>query len=368
MKKTIFAVLLMAVYAQGTIRYCAYNGNDENDGTSRALAVLTLQKGLDVSVGVDSLLVCYDTILSTQTDMVGIKRGGTAPATLTAPFRVIGCDTAGNVRASGYTTIRASASLADGLVWFADSADFTYLQGFDFDGNNSAAFCARTENSVNVYGCKIDNCKVHDAINNGLLFRVGTSGKMVFTIKNTEIYSNGADGCGWIAENLSGINYLGCYIHDNVGNGAVSSAVGSTIYNCIFARNGKAGLKIDATASVKNIIGNLFFDNDSSGINLYSSPTFCQLKNNIFLANGQVDGHAINFNGADLSNVNEIEFNCSWGNANHTSMTPDTLPGIGNVYADPLITDTTAGQENFSLQSASPCKNTGFQNLFLGGN
>lgn len=361
MKKIFYVILLLSFNVIATHRYCAPTGNDDNDGTTLEQAVLTIQKGFDVSVGIDTLFICYDTFVNTKTDTLGVKRGGTLPATLISPFRVVACSTNGSIRTNTYTTITASTALADGLWYFTDSSDYTYVQWFDFDANNNAKYSIRTENSTKVIACMFGNCKFHKAKDYGVLLRVVSTTTSNWSFEQCAFYDNIGSGIGWTTAKASYIKLRYCSSYNNGGNGFVVSH--GTVIGCLAYKNGLSGFYFDSD------VGDYFINkcvssyNGNSGMLFYASVSGKYVIKNCILSNNT--NYAINSSNGSFNRFLESSNNCSYLNAHHFDGVIDTLPGLNNIYADPLFVNTTDNNEDFRLQTGSPCLHVAQKNIFI---
>jgi hypothetical protein len=116
-------------------------------------------------------------------------------------------------------------------------------------------------------------------------------------------------------------------------------------------------MAIQSYAYGSYIANNIFFKNTGAGIafnTVTDSLIGLILINNIFRSNSTYGVSVLNNVGIALFDYNCFSNNTS-GNYNKGA-----LPGTHDVLSDPLFTSEVSGFEDFTLQSGSPCINTGF--------
>jgi hypothetical protein len=136
------------------------------------------------------------------------------------------------------------------------------------------------------------------------------------------------------------------------GNGVYLQAASSAIIknNCIVG-NGKSGITTITgynDGSRSSIINNVIASNSNDGVYSSNVTYVVGLANNIIVNNGGYGLHCYYNNGTN--SYNDIFSNTSGSYSTATA-------GTGDISQNPLFVDAANG--NYTLQSTSPCKNTG---------
>lgn len=218
--------------------------------------------------------------------------------------------------------------------------------------------------SSSLGGCAVtfDSCRIDHGNSNGVRIENSTT-SAVYVFSHCLIDSNGGDGIGINADGRGGCKIFFCNISYNDGDGVEDDANSTTpkqmyVGNVIY-KNGAAGIKLRTTGSGCTFLSNVFFANVDA-INISSNAVMKSLviMNNIFRSN---TGYALNTNTGSFGIFVAADYNCYSNNTTgDIDINSDTPPGHNNVTSDPLFTNETIGSEDFTLQSSSPCKNTGF--------
>jgi hypothetical protein len=290
-----------------------------------------------------------------------------SPAAKAADFitmRVAGTATAGFITFRGKTGVRPQLVVTNttqcvetsvgGLWWF---------ENLEFIQQGASGTCVNISSSN---GCVIKDCKISDSGGAG----IATSG--VVRIISSEI-----TGCGGDAISLSGSSVLqivkGCNIHDNTGKGIVSSGNNPNVqalFNIIDSNGGQGIHLSGASTSIAHsswIEHNTIYGNGDSGLQIDDADTIANIANNIFQDNGNAAGEFnVEWVAGDAQKASLHGWNCFYhqgggGGANLSGLTTDAT----EITTDPLFTNPGSG--DFTLQSSSPCKATGYPGQFLGG-
>lgn len=154
---------------------------------------------------------------------------------------------------------------------------------------------------------------------------------------------------------MSGVNnpdgnlFMWNYCHDNGAAGQNWRRAGSCFF-CIFDSNSGSGVNGGAYSGPK-YVGNIFYNNTgatSDGLNTADGQTTQLAVNNISVSNGRY--------GFNISTIYLFDYNCY--NANGTSGLNGITAGTHDITSSPSFTDAANG--DFTLQTGSPCLNTGF--------
>ena len=254
----------------------------------------------------------------------------------------------------GYTGSRAEANLNDRPIFNGNGVDYTVLiadQAYNEFRNLKITNSTRYGCSPTGLGLIFKNCRFYSC---GL---DGTSGGSVTypVFIGCEADSNSRYGFN---HSNSGGTMINCYSHDNadVGYFIFGSRQGAGFIGCISESNSSHGFLIDGATGNRVIYGCIAYNNTgtSDGIYLnYSSDQGICLINNISMNNGRYG-----FNKDTGCTINLFDFNSYYGNA--TAGLNNITAGSHDITTDPLFTAPTANPPDFTLQSASPCKDAGF--------
>lgn len=140
------------------------------------------------------------------------------------------------------------------------------------------------------------------------------------------------------------------FMYNNSNNG-IECWMGAypTIVNNLMIGNAEDGICIGHNA-YPFICNNTIYINGDCGIGCYGNSTPI-IKNNIIVANGT------GIRGRDLA-IPEISYNDVWGNNDGLDY-DGCLPGDGDISEDPLFISPGSPDENYHLQSGSPCIDMG---------
>ena len=336
----------------------ATGGSDANDGLSFANGWATLQYAFDNLSAGDNLYICSDDSNKfTVTAQIDID---TTSGAATNRIRVIGADLVDGSAydGSGFAYITTASSIT-ALIVIASSMNYYSITDIHLDGGGSGNATHCIENSstgANAnwqwYNCRFTNADSH----------------------NISIYSRGEVDEPWIFENCeidSSVNVSGIYPQSTLNRAYVN------IINCIIRDNDEYGAYVGVTLDVVIIIkGNVVYGNGLIGINILSGTNVqAIICNNVFHGNGG-DGFKSNcflgyfknniFSnnggyGAFITDIDYVIFadkNCYYNNTSG-DMDVGTPPGSNNITSDPEFTNISAGSEDFTLKSTSPCIDSG---------
>lgn len=364
----LLSVSMLASSNQWFVR--SSGGNDANTGQSFAQGLATTQAGLDSVRAGDTLWLCGGPFTLTATDTVDMDGGGNASATTTTPIHIFGADGSGNSRDNASRTeITTASTLARGLWEILPAADFINCRDLEFDaggvGNGEYAIYVSAEGAI---AWTWDNCTFHDADNHVIYLTVHLSfGEQRWLFDRCEVYNGGLGGTGGGIEALSSSRgkfcLNRCSVHDNAGDGVtIGGSICLWVKNSLIYDNGDDGLYCPYDAGDGMLIeGNVFFGNGGDGVDIDINMNQLKFVNNIMRSN---TGYGMNTNSGSFYTYRNVHHNCASNNtAGAIDINGGTLIGLGNVTSDPLFTSETDGSEDFSLQSGSPCKNTGWDNV-----
>lgn len=329
-------------------------GSDGNAGTSFAAAWATIGKAIlaaSVNAG-DRIIVCADgTHLPTST----VTWDGTSEAGTSAdPILMVGGNgTTGAI--DGTIATISGASLGGGAHLFQwtdatkDNWIFQNLRLTAAPGNNLHAGVDASATCIN---CEIDNagghgaaleanawrfvdCNIHDNTTCGITTITATAGVGSWFVFNSAIHHNGSHGVN-MRGNANSFHYS--LLYRNGGDGIrIEQRHGTLVVNgCIFALNTGDGLGNSGSTSL--------------------TGTLYGVTNSIFYQNGAYGFSFVAYE-PDVD-ITVLDRNCYFGNT--TAATDFTLPGSADITEDPLFTNTSDGSEDFTLQSASPCRGVGY--------
>lgn len=366
MIKRMLLVLVIVGVANATTWYVrASGGNDANNGTAHATAFATIQVGLDSAKSLDTIRLCGDLFTETKTDSVDMNGGLHTAPDKDGRVLVIGCDADGTPKTgTNKTKITTSATLADGLIYVV--APYWSWQNIEFNGGGlgKAEFCINTV-ADNAYGHQFSNSRICKADDAGVNYRIYNSNETAWMFTNCEIDSNGLNGTGdgfnLTSPSRGNLTLIGCLVHDNAGNGVeVGGSVVLWAVRSAFYDNGGDGYQVQTGSAWVLIDGCVAFSNGGDGFEFPNVDMCISFTNNISRSN---TGYGVKTNtlAAGAKYYYQWSDNCV---SNNTAGAIDafggTFPGAGTVTADPLFVSEADGAENFQLQAASPCKNTGY--------
>jgi hypothetical protein len=361
------------------VRYVrATGGSDSNAGDTFVNGWATLAYAFNagnanrIAAG-DTLAVCGDTGSNVFTLTASLSPAFAAAPTYAAPVYFLGYDASGNPLTNGsFVKITTASALGNGLLNPTSTTTCAYMKFsniyFDGGGSGKANYTVYTTTD-NYTGFVFDNCRFTNSSSYGINARMTLGVGTAWRFFQCEIDNNGKAGTSggfYSSSTASGAVYMrGCKIHDNNGPGVQFGDCGFFINNLVYKNTGDG---IKSTQAGSSSIGsafeqNVFFGNTGDGLDLNASTFHISIVNNIFRSNG---GYGIQANSMDIDRMNTalVTNNCSHNNTSgHISINGGVLPGLGNVTSDPLFTSESAGSENFTLQSTSPCINSGYNPL-----
>lgn len=303
----------------------------------------------------------------------------------------------GRVTLAGLTGNEAALQAGDEvIVNNSPAASASTLLTFRTNGSLSAGFiklkgktgvrpvfnCTSTPNAIDVNNSDmiwIENIEVdQDGASGNAINNIG-QGSVLFNVKIVDAGNDGIDinedgvriigceisGCGGDAidsANLAFIQIVGCYIHDNTGNGWNSGATitRSVLIDNIFDTNGGSGINLSGAPSALNsclvIYGNTFYGNGAHGITASDGDHSALLMNNLFLDNGNTGSEynlnwPISFHLSNFGNWNIFSQNGGAGGTNLNNYTAQS----NDLTSNPDINTST-----FLPNSGSPAKAAGF--------
>ena len=334
-------------------------GSDGNSGLSFALGWATIQYAADnASAAGDIVLICDDgTHLPTATVDFNTNAGAKNNPIVFRGASATGVDN-GTIATISGASLPATTDLFN-LNISALAIKFELLRITAATRVNILIGTAFNEGLAIFRDVRIDN-----AATDGILDSESATTKLTIFI-NCEIDSNGDKGLESVGVARGGHKMLNCSIHDNTGDGIEENiplaSPKSEYVGCLFYNNGGSGLNSITGGFPAVLIHNcIFFNNTNDGITFNSTITYnygLVVTNNIFRSNG---GYGINTNTGILGQFAYADYNCL---SNNTSGAIDinagVAPGSNNVTTDPTFTNETAGSEDFTLQSGSPCLDVG---------
>ncbi len=210
---------------------------------------------------------------------------------------------------------------------------------------------------LDIINCIIDSATSHNFYS--------ISSASIHRFYKTDIYgSTGGSGIDVNVAARGGYSFYRCSIHDNNSHGVRDGASNVrtkqfNIIDSLIYDNGGDGLNLEllgANYILPCIRGCVFFGNTGDGVAISNTAGDLIFENNIGRSNG---GYFINTNTGTIKQIKSCKNNCSHNNTSgHIDINGGTLPGTGNITADPLFTSEVDGSEDFSLQAGSPCLNT----------
>lgn len=295
-------------------------------------------------------------------DTVLVNNSPAAAATTIFTFAVAGDSTSGYAKVVGKIGTRPVFNTTNTASCVTASVAYAWLENveLDQDGASGVAFTAAANS-------RLVNVKISDCGGNGV------SLSSAVAVLHSEITGAGGDALN--AGNVGLIEIVGNYIHDNTGDGLETAVTNAstltTILFNIFDTNGGRGIAITGAAVAGTgpvfIWNNVLYVNGNSGIEVTDADSAVFMENNIFQDNGNAAGE---YNAEWLAGAAELigyhGYNCFYhqgggGGANLLGLTANAT----EVTTDPLFTNPGSG--DFTLQTSSPCKATGFPGQFLGG-
>lgn len=326
----------------------ASGGSDLNSGLSFSDAWATIAHAEAAAVANDEIRICADGV---HTPSATVVVNGPSMS-LDEKIRFIGANSIGEIDGTK-AVIDGTLTGSNGCLQIADDDGYVFenlhIVNAAHSGINVSS--SATEARLAIVGCEINDCNGH-----GVLISATGDYKNV-KIVNCEIHNNGDNG---VSGQLTHVSILHSKIYENDAYGVSSSTVDSMmeiIGNAIYS-NGSSGVTIASNSRGMVIVNNVFYNNSGHGLYLNTvQSTVNVVYNNIFRSNS---GYAIFCVSTGINQFYSLDFNCFSGNITGIiNINGGVIPGINNLYDDPLFTSELAGSENFNLQDSSPCKDTG---------
>lgn len=235
------------------------------------------------------------------------------------------------------------------------------ILGFTFDQDGASGSIINGSGA----GWLVSSNKVIDCGGTAFL-PTGSAWKFI----NNEI--TGAVDAVTISASAGGL-VMGNYIHDNTGSGVTFSAVGpqgTVAFNIIESNSGKGVLISGASttqAHLVSLINNTIYGNGDSGLEVTDADTVVAIRNNIFSENGNAAGEFnVEWSAGAAENVGFHGYNLFFhsgggGGANLSGLTTNST----ELTTDPVFANAAGG--DFSLDTTSPAKATGFPGTLLSG-
>ena len=295
-------------------------------------------------------------------DTVIFNNSPAAAAAVIWTFRTAGDSVTGPVTIKGKTGVRPVFNTTDTNNCVASAVAYSRIENIEIDQDGATGHGINTTGS----NCVCLNIKVSDAGGNG----VTTTGAGSVVI-GCEISGCGADGINY---NGSQGTFIGNYIHDVTGDGIELS--GTTprgqILNNIIDTCAARGIYLSGSVSTGGlpsvIYGNTVYGCGNSGLEITDADNYVVLLNNIFQDNGNAAGEynvewvAGSHEASGSLHYNNIFYHQGGGGgANLLGLTVNSTEAI----TDPLFTDPSNG--DFTLQTLSPARATGYPGIFVGG-
>lgn len=345
-----FVLFMLAIFC---IAYSGkkYTTHDASGGDGSLLSPWTIQEGVELINGEDTLFVCASGRYTPDTSLLF---NDSAWSATNAPL-IRGCAADGTD--DGTTPVISGESCdADVDLIYIDFLN-TNIRFENLRLTGAKRYGISITNNCGDPLLKFKNITVDSSVSHGFYTDEGSLARS--TIAFCEFSYNGGRGItgSGASRPLPDISY--CLIHHNGSDGAYGGGsyqkafVGNIVY-----KNGGIGYFTDTDGS--KILGNTFFRNTSDAIQFDDATKYSILVvNNISAWNG---GYFINLDGSPINGLGLVTNNTSYENTSG-AISSGVLPGVSNVTTNPLFVDTTDGSEDFNLQAASPCKNTGAKNV-----
>lgn len=229
---------------------------------------------------------------------------------------------------------------------------------------------ASSGNAINTSaGWWIINTKISDAGTSG----ISNSGGTAYLV-NSEITNTVGDG----VNSSTSFVVINSYIHGTGGDGIQLTGANTSLAmtNSIVAGAGARGVYISGASTVttfsSNLIGNIIYGSADSGLEITDADTVLVMQNNIFMENGNAAGEynvewaagSGEFSGIHAYNT-YYHSNCQGSGTGGPACVSGLTVASTELTSDPLFTN--AGSGDFSLQTGSPARATGYPGAFLGG-
>ena len=352
MKRYVLLLLLcVANIFSATYYVRSTDGDDGDDGLTVGNAWATVQYAFDNTTAGDIVLVCAD---GTHTPTATIDIDNTNIVTGANPLTVRGCAADGTD--DGTVATITGASISSNYI-FNYNVSGIAVRCSNLRLTASTSTAAYIQSTVDAAVISFDNCQFDNASGAGVTINESSQTCVVmFTF--CEFNNNGTYGSGNATSARGGGYYKYCSFHDNTSHGIYERGrYGKVVVDdCLIYDNGGDGILYDEASYDIKISNSVVFGNTGDGIEL-ASGSYAKIINTIIRSNG---GYGVNKNSGNIGELYYFDYNCSHNNTSgHIDINSGNLPGSNNVTSDPKFTSETNGSEDFTLQSDSPCKNTG---------
>ena len=301
-------------------------------------------------------------------DTVQFNNSPAAQAATVWTFRTAGTSAGGNVKVVGKSGTRPVLTVTGTNNGVASAVAYSWLENVEIvqQGASGVAVAFSGANGV------VMNVKASDS--GGASISVSGSNSAVI---GCELSGSGDNGISCGASSPVMVAY--CYIHDNAARGinvTLTSGMTTLLYN-IFDSNVGRGISlapssVAAGVAYAIIIGNTVYGNNQDGLLATDgggtgNDYYVSLYNNIFKDNGDagteynINWSAGNFNLTSFGDYNIFNISGGLGGGNLNGYTANT----NDLTTDPLFGSAATG--DFSLQTTSPAKASGYPGVFLGG-
>jgi hypothetical protein len=267
-----------------------------------------------------------------------ITVGGSAPAFIDW----IGYNTTRTDEPTGNNRPLLDANSAATRVLYIPTAGGNRFQNLRMANSTAEALGGLSGfSAINTYR----NCRITNAGGRGLYSYSSQ------TFVGCEIDNNGSAGVQITGGSNRGPLMISCYVHDNAGTGAAGTSTGSvSASNCVFDSNAGHGVTTDVIMNLDNCIAYKNTGATSDGFSWTSSTaTSARIYNCSSVSNGR---YGFSSSGGKAQ---YFDFNNYYGHG--TEVNGFVLGANDTGDVDPKFNDPDNG--DFTLQSGSPCLNTG---------
>lgn len=237
-------------------------------------------------------------------------KSGTYPVSTKISMGVTGDATNGPISVIGYNTTHTDGGTAPLITSSTNSCDIFDPNGkhlITLSNLSMSSTAAGTHGTIIKASGTSHGWLVKDCLLDGGLRGIDGDGNSTSilsgTVINTEIKNSVNDGM------RTGMQAVGCYIHDNLTNGIQAPTLVNSAYTItrnVVSKNGAAGiLGTAAGLSMLQVVGNTIYNNTTDGIKTTTTLTDgVFIQNNIVTNNG---GYGINLGAAGMNNY--IDYN-----------------------------------------------------------
>jgi len=328
-------------------------GTDPADVTTSNGAFITLDKATKaLAADEDEARICADGTYSP-----------TGPAGFTAAAVAGEVWTLRGVGASGVPFTDGSMATVSGASITPTADILVFDQNFIHVRLMNLRLTAGVSDAIdipNTSGIFAINCRFDNSVGQGIRQSNGNARMRLWFCE----IDNNERGLGGVSFGL----FTGCSFHDNTNfsiAGGTSGNYSTPVFDrCIFYSEATAihwGISTNHSLNAP-VVRNCVFFNCITGYNNDGSAGFiAAMYNNIFRS----CTNAIDINAGDWEHTSVLfDYNCFSGNTTDIDVNGGVPPGDNNVTALPRFTNETAGSEDFTLRTGSPCIGTGFGQAF----